>query len=124
MKESDPESYAVIGAAIEVFNELGHGFHEVVYHAALRKELALRRIPSESEKELPVHFKGEVIGVYRADFVCFGALLVEIKALSETGNREKAQVLNYLKASKLEKALLINFGAKSLEYKRIVLTHP
>ena len=118
--EQDQESYAVIGAAIEVFNELGSGFNEIVYHLALAKEFKSRKIPYTSEHPLPVSYKKEVIATYRADFICFDGLLLEIKALTRVGNLETAQVLNYLKASGLRRALLLNFGSPSLQHKRIV----
>jgi len=122
MANTDEESYAVIGAAMEVFNELGSGFLESIYHRGLEKEFSARKIPFISEHELPVFYKCDEIGRYRVDFLCFDSLLVEIEALSRVGNNEKAQVINYLKASGLNRALLINFGAPSLEYKRVVLS--
>ena len=118
----DPETYAVIGAAMAVHRELGHGFLEPVYQAAMEVELSHLGIPHAREVELPVHYRGSALPVsYRADFVCHAKIIVELKALGETTGREEAQVINYLKATKLETALLINFGTPSLQYKRLIL---
>jgi GxxExxY protein len=119
----DPESYAVIGAAMEVHRELGYGFLEAVYQDALSVELSSRSIPFEREKLLQVHYKGSVLpSFYRADFVCFAGLLVECKALQTLSGVETAQVLNYLRITRFERAVLLNFGTPSLQYKRLVLT--
>ncbi|MCK5148803.1 GxxExxY protein [bacterium] len=121
MVNRDPETYAIIGAAMVVHNELGHGFYETVYQEALEHELRFQKIPYEREKTFPVHYRGvELDAYYKSDFVCFGSVIVELKALQNLTNREEAQVINYLKASGLQKAILINFGAKQLQYKRMV----
>ena len=115
------ESFAIIGAAMEVHKVLGCGFTEPVYQAALEQEFLLRNIPFEREKTFPVMYKGITLEkTYRVDFLCFGQVIVELKALSGFSDEHKAQVLNYLKASKLKLGLLVNFGRPSLEYKRIV----
>jgi len=122
MAERDPQTYAIIGAAMEVHSQLGRGFLEAVYHEALRLELTARGIPHSHEVELPIAYKGQrLVTHYRADFICFQRVIVEMKALDKLGGNETAQVLNYLKATGLKVALLINFGAESLEYKRFVL---
>jgi GxxExxY protein len=119
----DPETYAIIGAAMEVHRELGQGFLEAVYKDALAVEFASRHIPFDREKELPVIYKGGTLPtVYRADFVCFGTILVECKALTEMSGKEEAQVLNYLRITRLTRALLLNFGIRSLTYKRLVFS--
>ncbi|HTL72586.1 MAG TPA: GxxExxY protein [bacterium] len=122
---SDPQTYAIIGAAMEVHRELGHGFLEAVYQEALAVELASRQILFQREAPLQVKYKNQPLAcAYKADFICFGEILVELKAIEHLGNPEKAQVINYLNATKFSRALLINFGASSLEYQRMVLNHP
>ena len=118
--ERDPQTYAIIGAAMAVHGELGNGFLEAVYQAALEKEFQHRGIQYEREKRLPVHYRGEVIADYQADFLCYGEVVVELKALQRLSGSEEAQVINYLKASGLNRGLLINFGNRSLQHKRFV----
>jgi GxxExxY protein len=117
------EVYAVMGAAIEVHRELGCGFLEGVYQEALETELTDQGIPFEPEKILFVYYKlRQLKKEYVADFLCYGQIIVEIKALDRLSGREEAQVLNYLKATRLRLALLINFGSSGrLEWKRLIL---
>jgi GxxExxY protein len=118
---SDPETYAIIGAAMAVHSELGCGFLEAVYRAALPIEFERKGIRYEPEVALPIQYKGRMLPVsYRIDFVCASGVLVEVKALDAISNREVAQLLNYLKASRIQRGLLLNFGASSLQYKRLV----
>jgi GxxExxY protein len=118
----DEQTYQIIGAAMELHRELGHGFLEAVYQEALSIEFTARGIPFQREVELPVTYKNKPLRCgYRADFICHETVLVELKALSRLTSNEEAQVLNYLKATGLHRALLINFGAPSLEHKRLVL---
>ena len=115
------EAYSIIGAAMEVHNELGHGFLEAVYHEAMEKELKIRKIPFESGKEFSVYYKSELLKKkYFADMVCYNKIILEFKAADSLCDDYYAQVLNYLKCSKFKLGLLINFGAKSLEYKRVI----
>ena len=117
----DPETYAIIGAAMEVHKVLGCGFLEAVYQEALAREFQRRCLIFGEQVELRISYKGELLATcYRADFVVFDRIIVEIKALDMLGGREKAQILNYLKASGIRCGLLINFGARSLQYERLV----
>ncbi len=123
-RNRDEQTYAVIGAAMEVHRELRNGFLEAVYQDALAVEFAARGVEFEREKLLHVRYKGGILpSFYKADFVCFGSVLVECKALKAMGGAEEAQVLNYLRITRLSRALLINFGTRSLEYKRLIFTH-
>ena len=120
----DKETYAVIGAAMNVHRELGCGFLEVVYQEALEREFQYLNIPYQRECKLSIFYREkELSAYYKADFVCYGKIIVELKALSQLTGTEKAQVINYLKASNLQRGLLINFGEKSLKYERIVLNY-
>jgi len=107
---------------MEVHRELGCGFLEPVYQEALAIELGKQHIPFEREVELPVAYKGQPLNVsYRADFVCFGSVVVELKALRDLSGNEEGQVMNYLKATGIRVGLLLNFGASSLQYRRLVV---
>jgi GxxExxY protein len=120
-KMKDPQTQLIIGAAMKVHRELGCGFLENVYQCALAVELEKQDIPFKKEIELPIHYSGVKLDcTYRIDFICYDKVLVELKALSQLCGTEESQVLNYLKASTHDKALLINFGKKSLEFKRFV----
>lgn len=118
---TDPETYAIIGAAMEVHRVMGCGFLESVYRKALAIEFTRRGIPFSTEVPLDISYKGERLPVaFRADFLCYSAVLVEAKALPLPGAIEQAQVINYLKATGLHRAILLNFGTTSLQHRRIV----
>lgn len=119
--DRDAETYAIIGAAMRVHRALGAGFLEAVYQEALGLVLDQAGVPWQREVPVRIRFEGHWLRTaYRADFVCFNQVLVEVKALRKLSGTESSQVLNYLKASGLERALLLNFGAASLEYRRYV----
>jgi GxxExxY protein len=117
----DQQTYQIIGAAIEVHKELGRGFLEPVYQEALELEFNDRGIPFEPQREMSIFYKGRKLKThYRSDFVCYDDVVVELKALTRLADAEVAQVLNYLKVSRRERALLINFGSRSLQRERLV----
>ncbi len=119
--QRDEQTFAIIGAAMTVHKELGGGFLEAVYQDALALELGCNGVPFVREAELPVFYRGNVLhAAYRAYFLCYGMVIVELKAIGKLSSREDAQLLNYLKASGKQKGLLLNFGGSSLEYKRMV----
>lgn len=106
---------------MEVYNILGYGFKEEVYQEALEKELTLRQIPFEHQPQIHIYYKGEKLEkFYQADIICYGKIIVELKALSELIGENEQQLLNYLKATKMEVGMLLNFGAtEGLEHKRM-----
>ena len=117
----DPQTYAIIGSAMEVHKTLGPGFLEPVYQAALELELGMRGIPYVREVDMPIRYKETVLHVrYRADYVCYGDVVVELKALNRLTAVEEAQIINYLFVSSLRRGILLNFGTSSLQFKRFV----
>lgn len=115
--KNNPLAYAILGCAMKVHRTLGYGFLEAVYADALEIELSAAEIPFEREKEIRVSYNGRTLkSAYRADFVCCENFIVELKAIKSLSNIEKAQTLNYVKATDAPAALLINFGAPSLQY--------
>ncbi len=113
-------SYEVVGAAMEVHRTLGPGFLEDVYQRALEHELTLRGIPFEAHTHLHVMYKGALVGEYETDLVVDGKIILELKAVSTLIKAHEAQTLNYLAATGLRLAILINFGSRSLQHKRLV----
>ena len=115
------ESYKIRGALFAVHRELGCGFLERVYQDALEVEFRLRNIPYEREKAIQIVYKGEPLGEpYRTDFVCYGKVIIELKSVSEILDVHRAQIINYLKATKIKLGFLVNFGEESLNIERIV----
>ena len=118
------ETYRIIGACFEVYNEKGCGFLEPVYQECLEIELGLQEIPFDAKKPLTLEYKGHKLKkTYEPDFVCFGKIIVEIKAVSSLTDDHRAQLLNYLNATGFKVGLLVNFGHyPKLEYERMVNT--
>ena len=110
----------IIGCAMEVHKILGNGFQEVIYQRALEIEMTLQGLSFSREHEMPIFFKNHQIGTRRVDFLVEGIISVEIKAVTKLEDVHLAQAINYLEAYNLEIGLLINFGAKSLEFKRLI----
>ena len=117
------ESYKIQGAIFEVYKIIGPGFLEAVYQECLEKEFALRNIPFRSQVEINLNYKDIPLSqAYRADFICFDSIIVEIKAVSGISDIHKAQLLNYLKATRLKLGLLVNFSSfPKVWIERIVL---
>ena len=118
---TDPQTFAIIGAAMEVHRELGHGFLEIVYQSALALEFKERNVPFSAEVNLPVRYKGKLLTCgYRADFICYDDVIIETKAISKLTGADEAQVINELKATGHTLGLLLNFGSPSLEHRRLI----
>ena len=115
------ETYKIRGAIFAVHKELGNGFLERVYQDALEFEFQARGIPYEREKEIQIMYKGKPLGEpYRADFVCYGKIIIELKAVEELQGIHRSQVINYLKATGMKLGLLVNFGEEFANIERIV----
>ena len=116
-------TYRIIGAAMEVHNRLGPGFKEEIYEQALCVELRSQEIQAQDQYPVPVMYEGEQVGLFYLDLLVEGKVVVELKAFShQLTNDELAQVINYLKATGKEVGLLLNFGAKSLEFRRFAFS--
>jgi GxxExxY protein len=117
------EVYAIVGAAMDVYWQLGRGFLEPVYQEALCIEFRRRRIPFEDQQEVVILYKGEALKKkYVADFICYGKIIIELKALEGLCGRDVGQLLNYMKATRFNVGLLINFGSPvRLEWHRYVI---
>jgi len=105
---------------MQVHNKLGSGFQEVIYQRALALEMREEDLAFEREKEMPIIYNEIPIGTRRVDFLVEGVIMVELKAITEINDINKAQIINYLEAYKLDIGLLINFGQKRLEFKRFI----
>jgi len=110
----------IIGCAMEVHKILGCGFQEVIYQRALEEEFVIQNVPAQREFEMKIFYKEKIVGTRRVDFFIRDTISVEIKALTKLEDVHLTQAINYLEAYNLEIGLLINFGSKSLEYKRII----
>lgn len=113
-------SYKIIRACFEVHNVLGPGYSEKIYEEAMSKELRDQGIDLERQKLIEVYYKGEKVGEYRLDHVVENKIILEFKALSELNKTFEAQLLSYLKATGMKLGILINFGGKKVEYRRIL----
>jgi GxxExxY protein len=118
----DSDTFKIIGAAMALHTELGCGFLESVYRSALRIEFDRSGVSYRSEVKLPISYRNQLLDLhYRVDFICFNDVIVEVKANDTITTRDEAQLLNYLKAAKIRRGLILNFGAPSLQHKRRVL---
>jgi GxxExxY protein len=119
----EEESYAIRGAVFEVYNEMGSGFLEAVYQECLELEFGYQAIPYVAQDELSLtHKKDRLVQTYKPDFRCFGKIIVELKAVKGLVPDHKAQLVNYLKATRLRLGLLVNFGSyPEVEIARMVL---
>ena len=118
------ESYSIIGACFELYKEKGCGFVEPVYQECLKIEFECQKIPFKAQELLDIFYRGQKLEqVYKPDFICFGKIIVEIKATQTLAKEHRAQIMNYLKATSFELGLLVNFGHyPQLEYERIAWT--
>jgi len=111
-------TYKIRGAIYEVYNTLGPGFKESVYHRALAKEFTLRKIPFGEKKRLPILFKGEEVGIYEPDFMVDKRVLIEIKAVPKMPKLYETQLFYYLRGTEYKLGFLVNFGGSKLEWRR------
>ncbi|HTO37669.1 MAG TPA: GxxExxY protein [Moheibacter sp.] len=118
-EQQDAITHKIIGCAMEVHSVIGNGFQEVVYQRSLSIEMHLRNIEHQREFEMPLSYKGYDVGTRRVDFLISDEIAVEIKAVIQLEDVHLAQAKNYLEAYNLKTGLLINFGAKSLQFKRL-----
>ena len=115
------EAYKIIGAAMEVHKELKNGFLEAVYQEALEREFRRQTILYERESYINIYYKREKLNkFYKADFICYNKIIIELKALSDITTEHESQLINYLKATNKKLGIIINFGKSSLQYKRII----
>lgn len=116
------ECYQIVGCCMEVHKQLGCGFKEAIYQEALEREFVDNTMDFEREKRLRIQYKGNLLKKeYSPDFICFGKIVLELKAAGELTDIHQAQIFNYLKASKLRLGILVNFGTTSLQFKRFIL---
>ena len=117
------EAYKIVGACMEVYNDLGSGFLESVYQEALAREFAAKEIAYVEQWGIDVYYKGDLLNKkFFADFICFNEIIIEIKAMEALVPEHEAQLINYLKATQKPLGLLVNFGGPSLQYKRFANT--
>jgi len=115
------EVFQIVGAAIEVLNEVGHGFHEKPYENALVVEFGVRKIPCQQQKSFAMLYKGCKVGEFIPDLIAFNAVIVDVKTIDRITDVERGQMLNYLRMTKLRVGVILNFKHPKLEWERIVL---
>jgi len=115
------EVFQIVGAAFEILNEVGHGFHEKPYENALVVEFARRGIQIEQQRNYDILYKGHKIGLYVPDLIAFNSVIVDAKVIDHITDLERGQMLNYLRISKLRVGVILNFKHPKLEWERIVL---
>jgi GxxExxY protein len=115
------EVFQIVGAAIEVLNQVGHGFHEKPYENALVVEFGLRSIPWQQQRNFEIAYKGHTIGTYIPDLIAFNTVIVDAKVIDHITDLERGQMLNYLRISKLRVGVILNFKRSRLEWERIIL---
>ena len=116
------EVYQIVGAAMEVLNDVGHGLHEKPYENGLVVELGLRGIKYEQQRRFPVIYKTVLISEYVPDLVAFGSVIVDTKVIERITDHERGQMLNYLRIARLQVGLILNFKRAKLEWERVVLS--
>ena len=115
------EVYEILGCAMEVHNEVGHGFHEKPYENALVVEFGLRGIPYQQQRQFEILYKGVQVGKYIPDLIAYDDIVIDAKVIEKITDRERGQILNYLKTTGSRVGLIINFSKASLEWERLVL---
>ena len=115
------EVYQIVGSAIEVLNEIGHGLHEKPYENALVVEFGIRKIPFQQQANFDVLYKGHKVGLFIPDLIAFGSVVVDAKVIDRITDVERGQMLNYLRITKLRVGVILNFKNPKLEWERIVL---
>ena len=121
----EKETYKIIGCCMSVHKELGAGFLESIYHEALEKEFKEHKIPFKSKEKLQVYYKNQPMNkFFVADLICYDKIIVELKAATFLHKTMEAQTINYIKSTNFKIGLLINFGEKSLKWKRFINTPP
>ena len=115
------EVYQIVGSAIEVLNEIGHGLHEKPYENALAVEFGIRRIPFQQQPNYDVLYKGHKVGLFVPDLIAFAAVVVDTKVIDRITDVERGKMLNYLRITKLRVEVILNFKNPKLEWERIVL---
>ncbi len=126
MKDSEKlirkkEVYEIIGCAMEVLNEVGHGYHEKPYENALVVEFALRDIPFQQQQQFEIIYKGVPVGEFIPDLIAYEDIVIDTKVIEKITDRERGQILNYLKTTRAKVGLIINFSRPTLEWERLVL---